>query len=195
VNLGVRLELVISTMKPLGRCIVVVCTAITISCGSKSVDTPVKGSAEDRPSVAPAAMPVSDGVSGNLQKSSAESFGNVEMIGTVTAPLSSAEAMSNIVVSTMKPNPIVGWAVDSPGKALSAGIEVVIDGLLYKANYGLSRPDVAAFLKSPVYAKSGYSYVLPAGSLRAGVHSLEIRALSADSKRYFSLGPFKFRAE
>src|ERR1700688_577001 len=127
-------------MKPLGRYIViVVCAAITISCGSKIENTPVKGSAEVRTSVAPAAMPISDGTSGNLQKSSAESFGNVEMIGTVTAPLSSAEAMSKIVVSTMNPNPIVGWAVDSPGKALSAGIEVAIDGLLYKAKYGLSR--------------------------------------------------------
>jgi hypothetical protein len=140
-------------------------------------------------------MPPADGISDGLERSKEQSRCNVEMIGTVTSPLGSAEAMKNILVSSAKAIPIIGWAVDFNAKALASGIELAIDGRPYKAKYGESRPDVSAALKNPVYTNSGYTFVLPADSLTPGKHSLELRVLSSDAKRFYSLGPFEFRAE
>jgi hypothetical protein len=89
--------------------------------------------------------------------------------------------------------PVAGWAVDCAAKSAAAGIEIAIDGHSYKAQYGQARPDVSIVLKTAAYGNSGFRYVLPARSLTAGAHTLEVRVVSADSKGYLPIGPIGFR--
>jgi hypothetical protein len=64
---------------------------------------------------------------------------------------------------------------------------VVVDGNTYQAQYGLSRPDVAAARSVPAYGETGFSFVLAAGHLAKGKHDVTIRVVAADKKTYSDL--------
>jgi len=83
-----------------------------------------------------------------------------------------------------------GWAVDALAKSEAGGVDVVVDGNPYQARYGLGRPDVATATNVPAYGKSGFSFVLAAGSLSKGKHDVIIRVISADTKSYSVLRKF-----
>jgi hypothetical protein len=174
----------------------VACATFSISCGCHSGQAPTAESSAKVLTEPRYKMPPADGISDGLVRGSKPAtLCNVELIGTITAPLASADAMKKILVYSTKATPIVGWAVDSDTKVLASGVELAIDGHPYKAKYGNSRPDVSIAFKNSAYTNSGYSFSLPADCLAPGTHSLEIRVLSHDAKGYSALGPFDFRVE
>jgi len=85
---------------------------------------------------------------------------------------------------------ILGWAVDQQAKAPAGGVEGVVDGVLYPAEYGRPRPDVATAFGVPSYANSGYSLELLGQLFVPGAHSLFIRVLTEDRKAYWEVGPY-----
>jgi hypothetical protein len=85
---------------------------------------------------------------------------------------------------------VSGWAVDSESKKAAGGVEMVIDGAPYAAQYGGERPDVATFFGRPECADSGYVMKLPAGQFAAGSHAMFVRVLSSDRKSYWEVGPY-----
>jgi hypothetical protein len=132
-----------------------------------------------------------NGATDHLEKLAGTTAANFERIDNVESPL----LKKDIVIPGNKPVTFVGWAVDGSTISLASGVEIVIDGKAYRAHYGDSRPDVAQVLKNGSLNNSGYSLELPAGSLAPGRHEVETRIVTADGKKYFSIGPVRFRVE
>jgi hypothetical protein len=80
---------------------------------------------------------------------------------------------------------VSGWAVDTPNAQLAAAVWIDIDGMLYQAQYGNSRPDVAAVLKVPAYATSGFKAVIPASDIASGLHRLTLKIVNHDGSGYY----------
>ena len=78
-----------------------------------------------------------------------------------------------------------GWAVD-PSGAQIVSVGVLIDGLLNGfANYGGTRTDVCAILPSGGGCPNvGWDYQLDTSPFANGSHTIEVRALSANGKKY-----------
>jgi hypothetical protein len=85
---------------------------------------------------------------------------------------------------------ILGWAVDQQAKAPAGGVEGVVDGVPYPAEYGRPRPDVATTFGVASYANSGYSLELLGQRFAPGAHRLAIRVLANDRKAYWEVGPY-----
>jgi hypothetical protein len=85
---------------------------------------------------------------------------------------------------------IIGWAIDQKAKAPAGGVEGVVDGVPFPAEYGRSRPDVATVFGVPLYASSGYSLELLGQQFAPGAHSLFMRVLTHDRKAYWEVGPY-----
>jgi hypothetical protein len=78
-----------------------------------------------------------------------------------------------------------GWAIDPVNKSPASGVDVAIDGIPYRARYGLDRPDVASYFKMPSYVQSGFEFSIPAAGLGNGTHSLTIRVINKEKKSYY----------
>lgn len=74
---------------------------------------------------------------------------------------------------------IEGWAFDA------RAVLIVIDGKrAFSAEYGINRPDVAAYYKSAAYAQSGYEAVVPLGSIGPGAHTVAIVVIGKNGTVY-----------
>jgi hypothetical protein len=82
---------------------------------------------------------------------------------------------------------IKGWAVDTPGENLASNVIVDIDGKLFRADYGNSRPDVAEFLQNPVYNSCGWSVNIPVALIGKGEHLLSLKIIAHDQLKYFQV--------
>ena len=86
-----------------------------------------------------------------------------------------------------RPNMTVsGWAIDAPNAQLASAVWVDLDGNLYKAEYGLKRPDVSAALKSPAYEASGFRATIPGSDITRGPHGLTLRIVNHDGSGYYT---------
>ena len=123
-----------------------------------------------------------DGASLNLQSSPLPVLGNLELLAghAVTAAPATLPAGDDV---------LSGWAVDGQAVAPASGVDVAVDGHPYKAQYGIDRPDVAGTLKAPQYEKSGFSFVLHAGQMSKGRHTLAVRVISANRTSYTEFHP------
>ena len=79
---------------------------------------------------------------------------------------------------------LFGWAIDRRAGAAASGVEVVIDQVPVPAAYGYPRSDVAAFYQRPSYLNCGFKARIPSSIFSVGPHTLAIRVISADGKRY-----------
>jgi hypothetical protein len=80
-----------------------------------------------------------------------------------------------------------GWAASSAKTRLKRLILVIDHRIAYDgtANYGGSRPDVAAAYKAPAMSSTGYRAVaLPTDGLAKGMHVLQIGGVSDGSQHY-----------
>ena len=115
----------------------------------------------------------------------------VDMIGPVFDPLKKQP----VRVPGTGPIKVSGFAVDAPAKAPAGGVDIVIDGVPYRATYGSPRPDVAASFKRPAMGAAGYEYTIPAGALKPGPHQLQVRIIAADVKTYYTGDTVPFTVE
>ena len=80
-----------------------------------------------------------------------------------------------------------GWAASSAKTRLKRLILVIDHHIAYDgtANYGGSRPDVAAAYKAPAMSSTGYRAVaIPTDGLAKGTHVLQIGGVSDGSQHY-----------
>lgn len=175
-------------MKP-SAAVIPVLAFFLVSCGSSS-EVPPQASAA--PSAAPAAAPIqATGASASLKRLSGEPAYNLEVMGPVVNPLAS----NGIVVPAGRPLQMSGWAVDAPAKALGSGVDIVIDGIPFAAQYSMDRADVARALKVPAYAKAGFQLTMQAGQVSQGSHTIAVRVLSKDGAGYYEGSTIPFTVQ
>jgi hypothetical protein len=76
---------------------------------------------------------------------------------------------------------LAGWALDraSPWDSGIERVDVYLDGVLQGvARYGSRRSDVATAMGSTHFSRSGWSFQLDISTVRAGPHTIEVRARS-----------------
>jgi hypothetical protein len=126
------------------------------------------------------------GVSGNLSRLTGGPLWNIESVG----PVNNAFEKKTFDLPAHGKFEIAGWAVDQEAQAAAGGVEVVIDGTPFPAQYGTPRPDVAAAYKNPSYANAGYSFMLDTGTLAPGSHTAFVRVLNSSRKGFWEAGPY-----
>ena len=89
---------------------------------------------------------------------------------------------------------MTGWAVDGLAKKEAGGVDIVMDGKIYKADYGSDRPDVSEALKFPA-TRSGFSLAMPRDFLSRGSHRVSVRVITNDGKNYAEGPTLTFVAE
>jgi hypothetical protein len=136
----------------------------------------------------PVTLPLPPGRSDGLTRAQAEPLYNFERINDTW----SVTVKQPAIVPADTPVTFAGWAVDNTVGSLASGVDVVIDGRTYSADYGVVRDDVAAYLKTTGYRDSGFRLLVPAGSLHKGHHQSAIRIISKDGKTYQESAPVLF---
>jgi hypothetical protein len=89
---------------------------------------------------------------------------------------------------------VSGWAVDARARRPAAAVDLVLDGVAYRAAVKVPRADVAAFHDEQAYARSGFDAHFPAGVLSRGQHELEVRVVFTGAREYYSAARFQFEA-
>jgi hypothetical protein len=83
---------------------------------------------------------------------------------------------------------VEGWAYDPTAHSTGGLLLLVVDGTrAFQADYGISRPDVAAFFKNQAYRDAGYAAVVPASAFPVGQHSVNLVLLSKDGRHSYTL--------
>jgi hypothetical protein len=77
-----------------------------------------------------------------------------------------------------------GWALNEDQSTLAAGVDLVIDGQPFAADYGGERDDVASYLKIPAARDSGFRFLIPAGWILSGQHTAVLRVISKNTASY-----------
>jgi hypothetical protein len=78
-----------------------------------------------------------------------------------------------------------GFAVDRESKNAAGGVDIAIDGMPFMAQYGIARPDVADYFKTPAYAKAGFLFTMPARMFGNGRHQLAVRVIASDKSTFY----------
>lgn len=86
----------------------------------------------------PEVSKVEDGTSRTLTRVEGIPVHNLERIQNVDSPY----GQQSISISSVSDTVMSGWAVDGLAKKEAGGVDIVMDGKIYKANYGSDRPDV-----------------------------------------------------
>jgi len=116
----------------------------------------------------------------------------VDQLGPISDPTSVGTA---IRVAKDQPLAVSGWALDPVTRTAACAMDLVLDGVAYRAAVGVPRGDVAAAYGSRTYLRSGFKAELPAAAMTRGRHDLEVRAVVAGTRQYFVAARFRFHAE
>ncbi len=87
---------------------------------------------------------------------------------------------------------VKGWAVDLQSRNLAQGVELALAGNLYRAEYGILRPDVADYFGVPSLGNSGFRAVVPLGQLSPGPYEFRVRILLRENGDYIESNPVSF---
>jgi hypothetical protein len=77
-----------------------------------------------------------------------------------------------------------GWAAEEAQQALASGVDIVIDGQPWRADYGGLREDVANYFQNPSFRDCGFRLHIPAGVLPKGRHEACVRVVTKDLRGY-----------
>ena len=75
---------------------------------------------------------------------------------------------------------VAGWALDTGAHRPAVAVDLVLDGLRYRAAVKFARPDVATAYGDQGYSRSGFDARLPKGAVTPGSHELELRVVLTD---------------
>ena len=87
---------------------------------------------------------------------------------------------------------LAGWAVDRDQGKVPAAVDMVIDGDPWPASIGRQRDDVASYFHQPGFAKSGFSFSLPAAKVGSGTHQLVVRIYTTEAKYFLNSTTYAF---
>ena len=86
-----------------------------------------------------------------------------------------ANGPSVVTIERDRPTTLVGWAVDAPGQRAADAVYVLLDGRVETScPIGIERTDVAAAYNVYAYGASGFSCTIPADSVGAGRHAIQL---------------------
>jgi phosphoglycerol transferase len=111
----------------------------------------------------------------------------VDQIGENRAPWGAGTAQ----IRRSQEAKVSGWAIDAPRRSPAAGVDVVVDGMVFPTTYGTHRNDVAEYFRQPGYRDSGFTAIIPANAIAPGEHWLSIRVVTADGGCYFQSPGFR----
>ncbi len=114
----------------------------------------------------------------------------VDQIGENRAPWGAGAAQ----VRRSQNAKVSGWAIDAPRRSPAAGVDVVIDRMVFPTTYGTHRNDVAQYFRQPSYRDTGFTATIPANAILPGEHWLSIRVVVADGRCYFQSPGFRVTA-
>jgi hypothetical protein len=142
---------------------------------------PPEGTPSELRAAAAALPPALPGKSIGLPRLAGTPEVALEKIGETWSPV----IHQPVPVAAGAPVVFVGWAVDEGHKATAGGVDVLVDGMPYAAEYGIERGDVADYLKFAGYKNSGFKLVLPPYEVDRGRHQVALRVLSSDGKGFY----------
>jgi glycosyltransferase involved in cell wall biosynthesis len=87
---------------------------------------------------------------------------------------------------------VKGWAVDLQSRNLAQAVELTLAGNLYRAAYGILRPDVADYFGVPSFCNSGFRAVIALGQLPPGPCEFRVRILLRENGDYIESNPVSF---
>jgi hypothetical protein len=112
----------------------------------------------------------------------------LDQFGQVPEPL----GVSPLRVPLNEPVVVAGWALDTHRHRPAVAVDLVLDGAIYRAIVGISRPDVAAVHGDQAYVRSGFRARFPPGSVTAGSHELKIRIVVGGGREYYAAARVRF---
>ena len=163
-------------MKALPLAAVLVAGAFLAAC-TQNVEEPPVNETHSLPSV----WTPETGRTANLKLLPGATLYNLERLGPVVNPFGRAR----LIINTLVPFDVSGWAVDAEAGQAASGVDIVIDQKPFTALYSLDRPDVAEHFHTPAYGRSGFELTIPATQLDAGQHTLMIRIIDHQARGYF----------
>jgi hypothetical protein len=107
---------------------------------------------------------------------------NFDRVADVTAPFE--RAGQPVSVAQDADLVVLGWALDAAAAKPASAVEIVIDGIPFRARSGIERPDVAEYFGVPGYLRCGFAFTMKARLLSRGPHILVARLVSADGSQY-----------
>jgi Methyltransferase domain len=113
---------------------------------------------------------------------------HVDQFGPFANPL----ALGSLSVPQSEPLTITGWAIDAGRRRPATALDLVIDGIVYRAAVRMSRGDVATAYGDRAYLRSGFSSRLPEGAITQGFHELEIRVVLNGGLQYYPAAHLSF---
>jgi len=75
---------------------------------------------------------------------------------------------------------VAGWALDAGAQRPAVAVDLVLDGVRYRAAVKFARPDVATAYGDQGYHSSGFDARLPKPAVTPGSHELELRVVLTD---------------
>jgi hypothetical protein len=114
----------------------------------------------------------------------------VDQFGPVQSPL----GVPHMRVPVHEHVVVAGWALDARQRRPAVAVDLVLDGVTYRATVGLSRADVAAAHSDQAYVRSGFRARFPPGAVTAGSHELEIRIVVSGGREYHPAARMRFEA-
>lgn len=126
------------------------------------------------------AMPPADGASPGLPSEMQNGLCILDWINSTPAA-----AVREVSLPFGHSTVFSGWALDVQNGTVAGGVDIVIDGVPYRATYGIARSDVAKARGNVLLESSGFRFSLGPGALRRGVHSVTIRVLTRDCRAYY----------
>jgi hypothetical protein len=107
---------------------------------------------------------------------------NLEYIGSIVEPASKGPVHLRLNAEFS----VKGWAVDPEAQKAAGGVEILIDGIPYRATYALPRKDVADHFGIPEYASAGFALTTKTGgAIGRGMHRVAVRILTNDRASYY----------
>jgi hypothetical protein len=81
---------------------------------------------------------------------------------------------------------ITGWVADKQTSDVASAVFIVIDEVIHiPVIYGLDRPDVANYLKSPNFRFSGFMATFSSSKLGAVEHSVSLEIVNKNGYYYY----------
>lgn len=123
------------------------------------------------------------GKTGTMKRLAGVPVFNVDHVNAVQNPFANTNAEIKIAQSDALM--MSGWAIDTQSKAAAGGVEIIVDGTAFAADYGLKREEIAKYFRNPACEKSGFKLDLPISSMAApGAHQLSLRVIMKDTSGY-----------
>jgi hypothetical protein len=113
---------------------------------------------------------------------------HLDQLGALTDPL----GLARIAVPAGDELAVVGWALDPERPQPAAAIDLVLDGVTYRAAIRVPRAVVATAHGDPAYLRCGFNGRFPRRSADLGSHVLEIRIVTAGERVYWPAAQLRF---